>query len=148
MVQAALAKLGITVRLNILEWTIFSQDQDQRNFEAAVGGWAVALKVDLTPMFHSPANGREQLFNFVSYHNPLFDRLNDLAKMTLDRGEARQLWHQAVEVILEDQPYTFLFVPKQLEIIHRRFENVRLEPTSWYYHLNEWYISEANTIRN
>ncbi len=138
MVQNMLKEVGIEVEPNILEWTILLQDLNQRNFEATVMGWSVALKMDMTTVWHSASI--EDKFNFVSYSNPEFDALNDKAIFEMDREKAKQMWWRAQEMVAEDQPYTFLYTPKSINVIHRRFENVQMEPVSWVYNLEQWWV--------
>jgi peptide/nickel transport system substrate-binding protein len=42
--------------------------------------------------------------------------------------------------LYEDQPYTFLFVPDALPILHRRFQEVRPTPVGIWYNFIDWYV--------
>ena len=140
LVQDMLKEIGIEVRPNILEWTILVNDSTKKEFEAIMLGWSVNLKIDMTTLWHSDSIGDK--YNFISYSNPDFDRLNDQAVMERDEEKARQMWWQAQEMIVEDQPYTFLFTDKQINFIHRRFQNVQMETEGWHYNLPQWWVPE------
>ena len=140
LVQDMLKQVGIEVKPNIIEWTIFSGDMNKKNFEAAVAGWGVGLKMDMTVLWHSESiNDR---FNWVSYSNPEFDRLNDAAVFEMDEEKARPMWWRAQEMIVEDQPYTFLYTPRDIHYVHKRFQNVQMKTVGWDYNLNQWWVPQ------
>jgi peptide/nickel transport system substrate-binding protein len=138
ILQDQLKKVGIKVNLNILEWTIFSGDLNKKNFQASIAGWSVGLKMEMTTIFHTKSIPDK--FNFVSYSNPEFDQLNDAASMEMDREKARKMWWRAQELIVDDQPYTFLYIPKQINTLSSRFKNVQMETVGWSYNLEQWWV--------
>ncbi len=140
LMQDMLKEVGIEVQPNILEWTVFSEDMNQKNFEAAVAGWGVGLKMDMTTIWHSESINDK--FNFVSYANPEFDRLNDTAIFEMDEEKARQMWWRAQEMITEDQPYTFLYTPREINFVHKRFQNVQMKTVGWNYNLEQWWVPQ------
>ena len=138
LVQDMFKEVGIEVKPNILEWTVFSMDLEKKNFEAAVAGWSVALKMDMTTVWHSDSINDK--FNFVSYSNPEFDQLNDAAIFEMDTEKAKEMWWRVQEMIAEDQPYTFLYMPKDINLVHKRFQNVQMEAVGWTYNLDQWWV--------
>ena len=140
MAQDMLKQVGIEVQPNILEWTILVNDMNNKNFSSAIMGWSVALKMDMTTLWHSDSVADK--FNFVSYANPEFDKLNDKAVFEMDREKAKEMWWQAQEMIAEDQPYTFLYTPKSIDFVHGRFQNVQIESVGWSYNLQQWWVPE------
>ncbi len=138
IVQDQFKQVGIKANPNPLEWTIFSDDLNKKNFDASIAGWSVGLKMEMTTIFHTKSIPDK--FNFVSYSNPEFDVLNDQASMEMDREKARGMWWRAQELIVEDQPYTFLYVPKEINVLHRRFRNVQMETVGWQYNLEQWWV--------
>jgi peptide/nickel transport system substrate-binding protein len=141
MVQAMLKKVGIEVHPNPMEWTVLLTDLNKKQFDATVMGWSVDTKIDMTTIWHSKSVGDK--FNFVSYANPALDKLNDTALFEMDRAKAKSLWWQAQEIIAEDQPYTFLYVPKRITFVHNRFKNVQTETIGWHYNLEQWWVPKA-----
>jgi len=138
LVQDMFKEVGIEVKPNILEWTVFIGDMNNKNFEAAVLGWSVGLKMDMTTVWHSDSIGDK--FNFVSYSNPEFDQLNDAAIFEMDAEKAKEMWWRAQEMIAEDQPYSFLYMPKDINFVHQRFQNVQMEAVGWGYNLEQWWV--------
>jgi len=138
IVQDQLAKLGIKVSPRLVEWTVFSDQTNRKDFEAIVAGWSVGLKVDLTTMWHSESINDK--FNYVSYSNPRVDELIESAKREMDRSKAKLLWDQAQRLIVEDQPYTFLYIPLQVNGVHRRFRDVKMDTRGSYIYPETWWV--------
>jgi len=138
IVQDQLAKLGIKVNPRLIEWTVFSDQTNRKEFEAIVAGWSVGLKVDLTTIWHSESINDK--FNYVSYSNPEVDRLIEMAKREMDRSKAKLLWDEAQRLIVEDQPYTFLYIPEQVNGIHKRFRDVQMDTRGTFIHPEQWWV--------
>jgi len=138
IVQDQLKQIGIKVVPTIVEWTIFSMDMQKKNFESSVAGWSVGLKMDLTTIWHT--RSLNDKFNYVSYSNPEVDKIDDVAKKEMDREKARKMWWRAQEIIVDDQPYTFLYVPKQITYVNRRFKNVQPQSVGWTYNMEQWWV--------
>lgn len=138
IVQDQLAKLGIKVDPRLVEWTVFSDQTNRKEFEAIVAGWSVGLKVDLTTIWHSQSINDK--FNYVSYSNPRVDELIEVAKREMDRSKAKLLWDEAQGLIVEDQPYTFLYIPQQVNGIHKRFRNVQMDTRGTFIHPEQWWV--------
>lgn len=138
IVQEMLATIGVKMHPATLEFTVFIEQTNRKDFEADCHGWRQGVKVDLTSIWHS--RSIDDKYNQVSYANPEVDRLMDEAVMELDREKARGLWSRVQREIAEDAPYTFLFNLDDLYALHERFENVELITYAWTYNLHEWYV--------
>jgi peptide/nickel transport system substrate-binding protein len=137
-VKDAYAKAGIVVDADPLEWAIFTDRLNNKNFQAISLGWTSGIETDIFQMFHSSqmvAGGDD----FISYKNPKLDQVIDQARETMDESQRMALWRQAHAILHEDQPYTFLWFGKTLRFIDRRIQNVQrvkmgLNP------LEEWFV--------
>ena len=138
LLQDMFKEVGVEVKPNILEWTILVGDMNTKNFEATMMGWTSGTKMDMTTIWHSESINDK--YNFVSYANPEFDRLNDAAMFEMDGEKAKEMWWEAQAVIARDQPYTFLFSRQQLNVVHKRFQNVQMETVAWFYNLDQWWV--------
>jgi len=144
MVQAQLKEIGIKVNLRTYEWTVFSEKLRKGDYQAAITGWRVGTKVELRSFWHSSQIGRAG-FNRVFYCNPVVDRLIDRAEEILDRKEALPLWHRLQEIIYNDQPVTFLYVPQRIVGVNKRIKGYQMNPLSVFYNLRDWYIRCSST---
>ena len=141
MVQDMLKKVGIKVDPAILEWTVMLEKIKSMDFEAMVNAWRVGTKADLEPIW-SCASRRQGGYNRIDYCNPTVDSLNTLACSMLDFDKARPLFYKAQEIIYEEQPYTFLYVPHALDALNKRFKGAKPDAIGMYHNLQEWWVEE------
>jgi len=70
------------------------------------------------------------------------DRLLEEGRHTFDREKRKQAYFRFQEIIAEDQPYTFLFVPDTLPAVHKRFRGIKPAPAGINYNFPKWYVPE------
>jgi peptide/nickel transport system substrate-binding protein len=63
----------------------------------------------------------------------------------MDESKRMPLWHQAHEVLWEDQPYTFLMRRSRLDFVDRRIQNIQrvaagLNSPGLWQMPTEWYV--------
>ena len=142
LIQRRLAGVGITMKIRVLEWaTLINDFIDKRNFEAVLLGWTIPNDPDLFDIWHSSKQGPKEL-NFTSFENKEVDELLVKARHTLDRSERKKYLDRIQEVLAEEQPYTFLFVPYSTVALHRRFKAVEPAPAGIMYNFIRWYVPE------
>lgn len=137
MVEAHLAKIGVKVNIRTLEFQAVVEKLLSSNYDSCVLGWGTATKPDITNHWHStavPPNG----YNISSYRNPEVDDLIDEAKVELDRERALALWSRVQRIIYDDQPFTFLLIPYEVNALDERFCNVEPNAISFFYNLRYW----------
>ncbi len=136
MVAAQLRQVGIEAVPRVYEFGAFIDRHEKHDFDAFVGSWRESTKVDLKSAFHSSA--RDGGYNYGMYANPELDAIIDRARAASDAREARALWFSAQEIVVADQPYTFLFERDRLNAAARRLRGLRMGPRSAYDGLEEW----------
>ncbi len=119
------AKAGIRMIPFPLEWPVLLERIKNKEFDAVTMGWTSEVESDLYQTFHS-SQALNNGDNFISYKNPQLDKLIDAARRTIDETQRMRLWQQAERIIYEDQPYTFLMSPLDLQFVDRRFQNVHM----------------------
>jgi peptide/nickel transport system substrate-binding protein len=140
-IQSQLKKLGIDARPRGMEFVVFTQKLQNKDFQAAVAGWNSGIKVDLTDLWHSKSI--EDKFNFISYTNPVVDSLNDVGIAEFDTEKAKRIWSEAQQIVADDAGYTFLFEQYDINALSKRFKNVEMNSYSWEYNLPEWYVPKG-----
>jgi peptide/nickel transport system substrate-binding protein len=140
MVQEMLRAIGVKVNPLSLEWTSFLERTKSSDFDAVVNGWRVGTKVDLSPIWSCEAR-KPGGFNRVDYCNPSVDSLNAAAAAMLDFEKAKPLFYKAQELIYNDQPYTFLNVPRAVDVVDARFRDVKPDAISMYHYLYHWWVA-------
>ncbi len=140
IIQQNLKKVGIDVKIKILEWqALLHEFIDKKRFEAVIMGWALSRDPDIYDIWHS-SKTKEGEFNFISYNNPEVDRLLIEGRRTFNIEERKKIYHRIHAILAEDQPYTFLYVPDALPILHKRFKGVEKAPIGIWYDFIHWYV--------
>jgi peptide/nickel transport system substrate-binding protein len=139
------ARAGIILEPDPLDWSVVLERLNHKNFDAVTLGWTAGIETDIYQMFDSSQAGADG-DNFMSYANPELDRIIHTARATVDEEARMTLWRRAHQILHEDQPYMFLFFPKNLVFLSVRIHNVQkvklgLNPRV------EWFIPLADQSR-
>lgn len=142
IIQRQLSKIGIKVNIRVMEWTtLIHQFIDTRRFEAVILGWSTGPDPDLYDIFHS-SKIKSPGLNFVSYSNPFLDKLLEEGRYTLDQEKRKRIYFKVQEILADEQPYTFLYIPVNLEAIHKRFQGIKPAPIGLSYNIERWWVSK------
>jgi peptide/nickel transport system substrate-binding protein len=143
IIQRRLAEIGIDVRIRIIEWAAFINDFiNKKRFDATILGWSIPMDPDLYDIWHSSKTRPGEL-NFISFANDEVDELLEKGRSTFDIKERKACYFRIQEILAEEQPYTFLYVPDALPIIHARFRGIEPAPIGIGYNIIEWYVPES-----
>jgi ABC-type transport system substrate-binding protein len=128
--QEAWRKLGIDIKVQAFEWTVFLDDMvEVGNFDAYVLGWGgAAINPDKHAVFHSSQSHPHEL-NVVAYHSARADDLLLRIRASYDADETVRLAHELHRVVAEDQPYTFLYERLLPYVFDNRIVQVRRDPS-------------------
>ncbi|MBW1702211.1 MAG: peptide ABC transporter substrate-binding protein [Deltaproteobacteria bacterium] len=150
--QDAWRQIGIEVRTDLLEWSVFLQERvDKADFDALILGWSMGIEPDLYQIWHSSQTNPHQL-NFVGFKNKMADGLIIKIRQEYDREKQVKYCHMLHEIIAREQPYTFLYVSKWTAVLDKRIVirktddkgNVvykKITPTNtgnYSFHFNKW----------
>ena len=140
IIQWRLRMVGIKVKIRTIEWASFiRQFIDKRRFQAVILGWTTGQDPDLFDIWHSSKIKKNGL-NFIGYRNREVDRLLEMGRTTFDIEKRKQAYMRFQEILAEDQPYTFLYIPMSLPIIHARFHGIKPAPAGISYNFIRWYV--------
>ena len=155
LVQRQLHELGIDVKFELYEWSVFLKDFiNERHFDACILAWGLSVDPDAYEIWHS--SQIEKGFNFVSYRNPEADRLWEEGRREYNQEKRKRIYWRIHELIAEDQPYTFLFVPLGIAILQNKFvllerdptgkeglHPIKMEKAGLLYDLTKWYVPKG-----
>jgi peptide/nickel transport system substrate-binding protein len=145
IIKESLRKVGIRMNIKVLEWqAMLHEFIDKKRFEAIIMGWGLSRDPDMYDIWHS-SKTREGEFNFISYKNSEVDRLLLEGRRTFDHGKRTAIYHRIHEILSEEQPYTFLYVPDALPVLHKRFKGVEQAPVGIWHDFIHWKVP-ANRI--
>ncbi len=140
IIQRRLSQVGIRMHIRTVEWTAFIHEfVDKRRFEAVILGWTTGPEPDLFDIWHSSKIEPPGL-NFISYSNPEVDELLEKGRRIFDRERRKKIYFRFQEILAEDQPYTFLYVPMALPCVHKRFRGIKPAPIGISYNLERWWV--------
>ena len=139
IVQQQLKEIGVEMKPRVLEPALlFGRMLPARKFDAALLGWKVGLKMELTPLFHSSSIFIP--FNFISYLSPEFDMLEEAAKRETNRSNAQKHWDEVAKLLSWDLPYTWLYYKLETTAVHSRFKGVKIDKRGPFINMEDWWI--------
>jgi len=140
IIQFRLKKIGIEVKIRVIEWaSLLSNFIDKKNFEAILLGWTISPDPDQYDIWHSSKTAVKEL-NFIGYKNAEVDDLLNRGRQTFDVSERQRCYFRFQEILAEEQPYTFLYVPDALPVVNSRFRGIQPAPAGIGYNQIKWYV--------
>lgn len=111
LLRAQLRAIGIDVRVELLEPTVFGQTIfTERNFDLAFAAYCNGTdpEIGVRRQYVSSNIAPVPFSNMAAYRNAVVDSLFDEAGSALDLEERRRLYRQIQEIAVRDQPYIWL----------------------------------------
>ncbi|MFQ5345494.1 MAG: peptide-binding protein [Mariprofundus sp.] len=143
IMQHRLKKIGIEVKIRLVEWSAFIENFiNKRQFDAVILGWSLSPDPDQFTIWHSSQTGPRQ-FNFLSYSNAKVDAALEIARRTFDRQKRKTQYDIMQEEIYKDVPMVFLFAPYSLPVMHKRIHGIKPAPAGIGYNSEHWYVPVA-----
>ncbi len=124
IVEQDMLKAKIKVDIKPIEWSVYTQLLDEREFEVVCLLWGGGVEGDPYQIWHSSGANRKASSNFVGYASAEADALIEAGRREVDREKRYEIYRRLHEVIAADQPYTFLVAPTAVIAQSKRFRNV------------------------
>lgn len=145
IIKEQLKKIGIVMNIKVLEWQAMLHDfVDKKRFDAILMGWGLSRDPDMYDIWHS-SKTKEGEFNFISYKNEETDRLLIEGRQLFDREKRKVIYRRIHEIIADEQPYLFLYVPDALPVLHKRFKGVEKAPAGIWHDFIHWSVPANKT---
>jgi peptide/nickel transport system substrate-binding protein len=141
IMQAQLAEIGVEVTPTVLEFgTLLSQlsDPTERDYDGVVMTWVVDFKLDDTDLFHS--DNFMGAYGWSGTKRPDIDRLLEQLPLVIDREEAKPLWREYQELLVDEQPYSFFYFLERLDGVSRRLQDVTMDSRGEWLNIKDWWI--------
>lgn len=140
-IQEAWRRAGVPSTVTAVDFPVFQERLSAGRFDAFIGAYGDEPSPrGLAAQWSRSGWG---VLNHGRYANASFDSLLAAAAAARDVPSARRLWHQAMDTLNADAAAIFLYAPVNVAAVHRRLENVSIDPFSWLSGLPEWGVSSA-----
>jgi peptide/nickel transport system substrate-binding protein len=139
LIRSDLQSIGVEVRLQPLEAQVVQADLNGGRGEAYLVSDPVKDRLDLCWRVHSRLID-EGGWNYSRYRNEELDRACDAVEQAGSREEALPALRRAQEIVLEDQPMTFLVYRPLLHVMSRRIHGVEIGPAGLFATASSWWI--------
>lgn len=108
VIAAELKDVGIDVKIRTLDFAQWLDQEGKGQFDSFMLGWLGNLDPDeyYYAQQHSGAS-----FNFQKFSNPKVDTLLDQARVETDKARRKELYDQAVKIIVDQASYIYLYNP-------------------------------------
>ncbi len=146
IVQQRLQQVGIEVKIRIVEWAAFLKEfVNKGNFEVVLLAWNISQDPDMYDVWHSSKNKPGEL-NFIGYNNFEVDRLLIEGRSTFDIEKRKKAYFRIQDILADEQPYTFLYVPDALPVVSSRIRGVEPAPAGIGHNQNRWFVPKNEQV--
>jgi peptide/nickel transport system substrate-binding protein len=146
IIQQRLRLVGIDVKIRIVEWATFLKEFiDKGNFEVVMLAWNISQDPDMYDIWHSSKTKPGEL-NFIGYKNAEVDRLLVEGRNTFDIEKRKQAYFRIQEILADEQPYTFLYVPDALPVVSARIRGIEPAPAGIGHNQIKWYVPKNEQV--
>ncbi len=140
IIQRRLSEVGVQVKLRVVEWATFLKEFiNPGNFDATLLGWSGGIDPDVYNVWHSSKTAPGEL-NFIGFHNAEADQLLEDGRRTFDQEERKRAYDRFQEILADEQPYTFLYVPESLPVVSARVRGIEPAAAGIMYNFIHWYV--------
>jgi peptide/nickel transport system substrate-binding protein len=145
LVQDQLTRIGARVAVEPVEIRLLMQRLSAHDFDATLQVWHTdGAMSDLRQTWSTV--GIKDGANWGSYSDAAFDATLDSALETPVPSRAHGLLHRAYSILNADVPAVWLYQPRVIYGIHRRFQIAPMRTDAWWAHLGEWSVSPADRL--
>ncbi|QFR50270.1 peptide ABC transporter substrate-binding protein [Sulfurimonas lithotrophica] len=138
IIQYQLKKIGVIVNLRVMEWQAFlNMVVFPKKFDSILLGWNLSPAPDPYMLWHSD-NDTKGGFNIVGYHNEKMDRLIEESQSIVDKNKLSKMWKKMFKIIVDDNPYLFLYIPNSITVINKNIKNVENSPSGIWHNYIKW----------
>jgi peptide/nickel transport system substrate-binding protein len=136
-------RAGVDASFREVDWSILLDRIKRFDYDAIILGWQFSPNdPDLYQIWHS-SQAVPGGSNHVAFKNAEADRILVEYRREFDKQKRIALYRRLQEIIHEEAPYTFLYMPKVISAVDRRFKNTIWYPTGGP-NVGEWWVPTAD----
>ena len=139
IIQSQLQPLGIEVKIRTVEWAAFLKLFVMPGyFDAIILAWTIPNDPDGFEVWHS--SRIDGGLNVIGYADKEVDACLEAARSTFDQAERKKRYDRFQEILHQDQPYCFLYVPYTLSAVQKRFQGIEPAPAGIFHNTDQWWV--------
>ena len=124
-IATAFKELGILCSLNGVNFSDISTIFEDKNFDALFLAWSQGTPPEEPKQLWYSTGAKEKgSSNAVGFANAEVDKIIDSLQFEYDKSKRIDLYHKLHAIIHDEQPYTFLYVPKTTLLYREYLQNV------------------------
>ena len=137
-----LARIGVSMRIQPVEWAIMVQRMTEKDFDAFTGGWVLGWITDLYQIWHSSQADAPRGSNRVGFRHPEADEIIEQVRRTFDDDARRELFRRFHRIVHDEQPYTFWYAPREVAAWRSGVRNVNFSPIRPFDSSMNWFLAQ------
>ncbi|MCW9025746.1 MAG: ABC transporter substrate-binding protein, partial [Thiovulaceae bacterium] len=138
ILQYQLKKIGVIVNLRVMEWQAFlNMVVFPKKFDSVLLGWSLSPAPDPYMFWHSD-NDTKGGFNLIGYHNDKMNKMIEESQSIVDKKVLSKKWKEMFKMIVDDNPYLFLYIPNSITVINKNIKNVENSPSGIWHNYIKW----------
>ena len=142
IIQRQLRKVGIDIQVRTVEWAAFINEfVNKGSFDAVILGWTITPDPDLYQVWHSSQAVAGGL-NFTGFTSKELDELLEEGRITQDEARRKEIYNRVQEILHEEQPYCFLYVPYALPVLNAKFKGIEPALAGITWNMERWWVKD------
>jgi peptide/nickel transport system substrate-binding protein len=142
IIQHQLKKAGVIVKLRVMEWQAFlNMAVFPHKFDSVLLGWGLSPTPDPYMLWHSESDTKGG-FNLVGYNNSKIDKMIEESQSIIDRDKLMLMWREMFKIIVDDNPYLFLYIPNEITAMDKEIKNVQPSLSGVWHEYIKWEKTE------
>lgn len=147
LVQEQLRQLGVAMEIERAENQTFTQKRVAGTFDVVFSAWLTTPSPSgLRSTWGSFGEEGWGTLNDGRYSNPAVDAAIEAGLNTLDTDEARRQFRTAYQTIVDDVAALFLYEPRTVAAVHRRFIIPAWRPDGWWRAIPQWSVDPTQRL--
>ena len=143
IMQHQLKQAGVIVTLRVMEWQAFlNMVVFPNEFDTVLLGWGLSSTPDPYLFWHTDSDTKGG-FNLIGYSNPKVDKMIEFSQSIIDKEKLAVVWQEMFKIIVEDNPYLFLYIPNSITAVNRDIKNIEPSLSGIWHNYILW---EKDTI--
>jgi len=138
ILQHQLKQVGVIVTLRVMEWQAFlNMVVFPNEFDSILLGWGLSPTPDPYLFWHTDSD-KKGGFNLIGYDNPVVDKMIEESQGIVDRDKLSVIWKRMFKIIVEDNPYLFLYIPTSISAVNKDIKNIEPSLSGIWHNYIKW----------